>query len=125
MLAYGVADSARHGILTKALNDHPVSNYPRSHQCWHDPRLFAQALAVVRQSSQKLRETKPQVDPHRLNPMITGNAVSMANTERGWQVVVKEAGIGTVTRSFRERVAAFNFAESHVMRLGLDRITRL
>ncbi|WP_131803401.1 hypothetical protein [Mesorhizobium sp. LCM 4577] len=97
--------------------------YPRTYQCWYHAKLIAQAHVTIQLSIKKLRETEQLVDPYRLSPYLTKNAVAMEWTERGWRVTVSEYGVGTVARTFRDRLSAFNFAESNVMRLGLDKMT--
>ncbi|PBB89584.1 hypothetical protein CK215_26440 [Mesorhizobium sp. WSM3864] len=104
------------------MSDDPVNPFPRTLYN-NDFRLVAQTREAIDRSRQKLRETRPLVDPHRLSPLITRNAVSISDTRDGWRVVVAECGVGTITRSFRERVPAFNFAEAQLMRLGLDKMT--
>ncbi|WP_143749115.1 hypothetical protein [Mesorhizobium sp. WSM3868] len=89
------------------MSDDPVNPFPRTLYN-NDFRLVAQTREAIDRSRQKLRETRPLVDPHRLSPH---------------SVVVAECGVATITRSFRERVPAFNFAEAQLMRLGLDKMT--
>ncbi|TIW61028.1 MAG: hypothetical protein E5V49_13130 [Mesorhizobium sp.] len=94
----------------------------RYHQTHEDRKLFEQSTASVERSIQMLRDTHLLVDPYRLSPKLSMNAVWMTHTAAGWRVTVKEAGVGTINRLFRERLSAFNFAQSHVMRLGVGRV---
>lgn len=107
------------------MSNDPVNLFLRTPQSNNDFGLIAETREAIDRSRQKLRETRPLVDPHRLSPLITRKAVSITDTRDGWRVVVEEAGIGTITRSFRDRLSAFNFAQCQIMRLGLDTITEV
>ncbi|MDG4853748.1 MULTISPECIES: hypothetical protein [unclassified Mesorhizobium] len=105
------------------MSDHSVKYFSRARLSADDVRLIAEARKAIDRSQQRLRDTRPLTDPHRLSPHLTRNFVSIAETGHEWRVIVEEAGIGTVIRSFRHRLPAFNFAQCQVMRLGLDKIS--
>ncbi|TIQ37157.1 MAG: hypothetical protein E5X48_07265 [Mesorhizobium sp.] len=97
-------------------------DFPRLRQTVEDRKLLEQSRATVERSHQLLTDTAHLVDAHRLSPTLTGNAVSMMDTGREWHVLVKEAGVGTIARTFSDRLSAFNFAECQAMRLGLEKV---
>lgn len=107
------------------MSNHSVKSERRLRRSAEDRMLLAQARATVDRSIQKLRDTQALIDPHRLSPTLTRNTVSITDKGYGWQVLVEEEGLGIIVRTFKDRLLAFNFADSQVMRLGLDRIIRI
>ena len=97
----------------------------RPRQSELDMQILAHGQATIERSRRLLDATQHLTDAHRLNPRIAQNSVSIVDGVDEWRVLVAEAGVGILTRLFRDRISAFNFAEGQMMRLGLDKVTRI